>query len=83
MAREEYAALRQQREAQRQVDADCRHVALMAVCEAAALPDIREDLRLRRQPADGTPNGVHIMLICAAHISLPDQHARHRIVLCV
>ena len=57
MAAEEFAALKQQREAQRQGTADCRHAALMAVGDAAAVQDIREDLKLRRQAPEGTSNG--------------------------
>ena len=51
MAAEEFAALQQQRQAQRQGAADCRHVPLMVVCDAAEVPDIRKDLRLRRATA--------------------------------
>ena len=51
MAAEEFAALRQQREAQRQGTADCRHAPLLVVCAAAEVPDIRGDLILRRQAA--------------------------------
>jgi hypothetical protein len=48
MAAEEFAALQRQRQAQRQGTADCRHVPLMVVCNAAEVPEIREDLTLRR-----------------------------------
>ena len=58
MAAEEFAALKQQREAQRQGSSNSRHIALMVVCDSSAVPDIREDLKLRRRPVDGTAHGA-------------------------
>ena len=71
-ADEEYTALKQQQLEQRMGRASCRFAALVAVCTAADVPEIREDLLL--PPPQTIAGGEEMVILSSSDVEMNGCH---------